>query len=88
MNNANSLFIEFISTDNPKVFEELFRMTKPWVYKLIYRIVPSKDAADDIFQETWVQVLNSKDTYDCNKGIFNNYLYTIAKNKALKATKS
>jgi RNA polymerase sigma-70 factor (ECF subfamily) len=85
MNNENSLFIEYLHTGNRQVFEELFRMSKPWIYKLIYRIVPDKDIADDIFQETWIQVLNNRDSYDTKKGMFNNYLFTIAKNKALKA---
>lgn len=85
MTKETTLFLEYRNTGDRKVFEELFRITKPWIYKLIYRIIPDKAGADDVFQDTWIQVLNSKDKYDFKIGVFNNLLYTTAKNNALKA---
>lgn len=85
MNNETALFLKYRDTGDRIVFDELFRMTKPWVYKLIYRIIPDKAIADDVFQDTWIHVINYKDKYNSKKGIFNNFLYTAAKNNALKA---
>lgn len=85
MSKENQLFLEYINTQKREILEELYRITKPWLYKLIYRIIADKASADDIFQETWIQVLKSAKTYDFNKGLFNNFLYTIARNKAIKA---
>jgi len=85
MNTENALFVEYIQTEDRVVFEKLFRLTKPWIYKFIYRIIPDKAIADDVFQETWIQILCKKNDYDTEQGRFNNYLFTCARNNALKA---
>ncbi len=80
----NSLLLDFFENGNTKSFEELFKMTKPWLYRLIYAIVNNKDDADEILQQTWVKVLSTIHRFDIKQGKINNYLYTIAKNKSLK----
>jgi RNA polymerase sigma-70 factor (ECF subfamily) len=85
MNRENNLFSTYIKTKENSAFEELYQLTKPWLYRFIFRIIPSKDLADEILQETWIQLLSSIDNYDVTKGKVNNFLYTAAKNNALKS---
>ncbi|MCX6155989.1 MAG: RNA polymerase sigma factor [Candidatus Kapabacteria bacterium] len=84
MEYENSLLKEFVENGNRKSFEELFKMTKPWLYRLIYTIVTDRDNTDEILQQTWVKVLDTAYRIDFNQGSINNYLYTIAKNNSFK----
>ncbi|TAL70503.1 MAG: RNA polymerase sigma factor [Bacteroidetes bacterium] len=80
----NQLFIDFRDNGNNNSFEELFRLVKPWLFKMIYRIVADYDDAKDIMQNAWIKLINSGDKYDPKKGNINNLIFTIAKNEALQ----
>lgn len=84
MNEENYLIEEYLKTGDRRYFDELYKQSKQWLYRMIYRIIPDKDSADEVFQETWVQVLKNLNRFDPNQGKFSNYLYTVAKNRALK----
>jgi RNA polymerase sigma-70 factor, ECF subfamily len=78
------LFVDFKYNGNDDSFRKLFKMVKPWLYKVIFRITGDKDIADDVLQETWIAVINN---YQPGKGKINNYIYTIAKNLAININK-
>jgi RNA polymerase sigma-70 factor (ECF subfamily) len=79
----DSLFKDYLSNQDASCFEKLFKMTKPWLSKLIYRIVLNQSATNDILQETWIKLLKSNGYLNPKRNI-TNYLYTIAKNESLK----
>lgn len=60
---------------------ELIERYRPELFHFLARFVNSKTTADDLFQETFLQVHLSADTFDTSKR-FKPWLYTIAANKA------
>jgi RNA polymerase sigma factor (sigma-70 family) len=54
------LFIEVEKLKNGQVerFNTIYDMSKNYIYKIIWDIVKSQDAADDIMQETYLQIYN------------------------------
>lgn len=78
------LFLEY-QQGKTESFSELFKITRPWLFKMIYRIVNNRAEAEDILQETWVKMLQHVHKYNPNKGKVCNLIFTIAKNFALQS---
>ena len=66
---------------DPLAFEVLVRRYRPELLPFLIRFVNGRAAAEDIFQETFLQVHVSADRFDVTKR-FKPWLYTIASNKA------
>ncbi len=79
----DKLFLAYCKDGDLKSLKHLYQNIKPWLFKMILRIVGSFEVAEDILQETWIKVLNKKDEYREDKGKFQNLIFTIAKNGAL-----
>lgn len=45
-------------------FQEVYRVTRTYVYNLIYFLVPHKQDVDDIMSEVYVELIRSVDKYD------------------------
>jgi RNA polymerase sigma factor (sigma-70 family) len=84
LSEEDALFCEFLETNKRECFEKLFKLVKPWLFRMIYRITADQQAAEDVFQDTWVALLRNKASYNPGKGRIVNFIYTIAKNYALK----
>jgi len=64
-----------------EVFRFLIRRYRRELYNMLVRFVRDRNAAEDIFQETFLQVHQSADTFDTSRR-FKPWLFTIAANKA------
>ena len=84
INIEDKLFIDFIDNDNRQSFEQLFKLIRPWMFKMIYRILNDRSAAEDVEQNTWIKVIEKRSKYNNSKGRIVNYIFTIAKNEELK----
>jgi len=62
-------------------FETLVRRYRPELLPYLIRFVRGRAAAEDVFQETFLQIHLSADSFDVSKR-FKPWLYTIASNKA------
>lgn len=62
-------------------FRALLERYRQELFQFLMRFVGSRAAADDLFQETFLQVHLSADTFDLSKR-FKPWLFTIAANKA------
>lgn len=80
----DQLFLNYCKTGNQKNFEELFYRVKPWLSKMLYKIVADTDVTYDLQQETWIKLINTCHKFNPEKGRINNYIFTIAKNEALR----
>lgn len=80
----DELFIDYCRNGNQRSFEELFNRVKPWLSKMLYRIVADTDVTYDLQQETWIKLINTCHKFNPEKGKINNFIFTIAKNEALK----
>ncbi len=65
-------------------FQELVRQYKDSVYAFLRRFLNNRDLVDDVFQETFMQLYVSRDTFDQSRPL-RPWLFTIAANKAKDA---
>jgi len=65
-------------------FQELVNQYKDSVYAFLRRFLNHADLVDDVFQETFMQLYVSRDTFDLSKPL-RPWLFTIAANKAKDA---
>ena len=65
-------------------FEELVNRYKDGVYAFLRRFLNRPDLVDDVFQETFLQVYMSRNTFDQSRPV-RPWLFTIAANKAKDA---
>jgi RNA polymerase sigma-70 factor (ECF subfamily) len=66
------------------VFAELVDQHKDDVYAFLRRFLSDRDLVDDVFQETFLQLYVSRDSFDPSKPL-RPWLFTIAANKAKDA---
>jgi len=67
-----------------EAFQELVNRYKDSVYAFLRRFLNDRDLADDVFQETFMQLYASRDTFDLSRPL-RPWLFTIAANKARDA---
>lgn len=65
-------------------FQELMGQYRDSVYAFLRRFLNRTDMIDDVFQETFLQLFVSRDTFDTSKPL-RPWLFTIAANKAKDA---
>jgi len=75
-----SLMLDFLDGSRD-AFEALVSRYRIELHAFIYRFLNSTAAADDVFQETFIQVFQSGHTFDPARR-FRPWLFTIAANKA------
>jgi len=65
-------------------FQELVHQYKDSVYAFLRRYLHDRDLVDDVFQDTFLQLYVSRDTFDQSRPL-RPWLFTIAANKAKDA---
>jgi len=65
-------------------FQEIVGEYKDGVYAFLRRFLSDRDLVDDVFQETFLQLYASRNTFDLSKPL-RPWLFTIAANKAKDA---
>jgi RNA polymerase sigma-70 factor (ECF subfamily) len=71
-------------TGDEGAFRELVDRYKDSLYAFLHRFLNDRDLVDDVFQETFMQLYASHDTFDSSKPL-RPWLFTIAANKARDA---
>jgi RNA polymerase sigma-70 factor (ECF subfamily) len=64
---------------NPDTLDILVHRHKDSLYRFCYHLTSNKSEAEDLFQDTWLKVVDKVKSYDVNKK-FSTWLYTIALN--------
>lgn len=70
-----------------RAHESIFRACQRPVYTLIRRLIPRAAVADDLFQDTFVEILRSIHTYS-GEGSFGGWIRSIAVSKCLMYLRS
>jgi RNA polymerase sigma-70 factor (ECF subfamily) len=65
-------------------FREIINRYKNPLYSFLRRFVSQQDVIDDVFQETFLQLYTSRDSFDTDRPL-RPWLFTIAANKAKDA---
>lgn len=79
--------IRAASEGDARAHEAIFRACRQPVYTLIRRLVPREAAADDLFQDTFVEILRSIGSYT-GEGSFAGWVRSIAVSKCLMYLRS
>lgn len=78
---TNEQLVTAYRSGRSEAFEALVRRFRPELLHFLIRFVSNRAAAEDLFQETFLQVHISINTFDTSKR-FKPWLFTIAANKA------
>ena len=82
----NSL-VRLIKSGDATAFEEFYNSTYRLLYSVAYGVLRRKDLTEDAVQESFVAIYKTAKNIDIDKYNIINYMYTIAKNKALNILK-
>lgn len=66
-----------------RALEELYRRFAPQVFALLLRMLQSREEAEEILQDTFVQLYRDSGRYDPERGGVTAFLFTIARSRAL-----
>ncbi|QVK20751.1 RNA polymerase sigma factor [Mycoplasmatota bacterium] len=64
-----------------RAFDELFYLTRDYLFYFIYSMVKNRAAADDLLQDTYITIYEKIDS--CNSNNFLSWMLTIARNKTI-----
>lgn len=67
-----------------EAFVALYRRFQGGIYRFAWRMSGSREAAEDVTQETFLVVVRGPNRYDESRGSFGAYLYGIARNLLIK----
>jgi RNA polymerase sigma-70 factor (ECF subfamily) len=76
--------LERYAAGDDGAFQEIVNQYKDSLYAFLRRFLRRQDLVDDVFQETFMQLYVSRDTFDLSKPL-RPWLFTIAANKAKDA---
>src|SRR5688572_18036468 len=79
--------ISAASAGDPRAQEAIYRSCQRPVYSLIRRLIARPAVADELFQDTCIEILRSIGTYS-GEGAFGAWVRTIALNKCLMYLRS
>ena len=77
------LFARYAAGDEA-AFREIVNRYKNGLYVFLRRFLNQHDLVEDVFQETFLQLFNSRESYDTSRPL-RPWLFTIAANKAKDA---
>jgi RNA polymerase sigma-70 factor (ECF subfamily) len=63
--------------------EELYDRHTPLLYSMVMRIVGRSADAEEVLQDTWLQVWRRADAYDPSRGAVGAWLLTLARSRAI-----
>ena len=80
--------IDLLKKHNNGAFEYLYNHYKGALFSIIHQIIPDKEIAGDVLQETFIMVWKNIDKYDAAKGRLFTWLFNVTRNCAINTTRS
>ncbi|WP_185114201.1 RNA polymerase sigma factor [Chryseobacterium sp. CBo1] len=77
-----------VKQHNENGFHYLYENYASALYGVIFRITNSKEASEEVIQDTFLKIWNSIEQYDSSKGRLYTWMINIARNSALDYLKS
>ena len=72
-----------VAARDEAAFSVLYRSTSARLFGVVCRILPSRDTATEILQESYVRIWERADDFDATRGTPLAWMATIARNRAL-----
>ncbi len=83
-NQTDAELLASFSAGDEAAFQELVNRFKNGLYAFLRRFLNQQDLIEDVFQETFLQLYTSRDSFDTSRSL-RPWLFTIAANKAKDA---
>jgi len=83
-NMSDAELLNRYGTGDEAAFREIVTRYKNGLYAFLRRFLSRRDLIDDVFQETFIQLFTSRDSFDATRPL-RPWLFTIAANKAKDA---
>ncbi|HKC04808.1 MAG TPA: RNA polymerase sigma factor [Patescibacteria group bacterium] len=80
MQNEYQKYVKLAIKGNHEAFGELYKIFLSKIYRFIYYLIGDEFLAEDLTQNTFLRAWNGLTNFSLNKGTFQSYLYTIARN--------
>ncbi len=77
-----------VASRDPDAFALLYDQYAPLVFKVVLRMMRDRAEAEDLLQETFLQVWRTAASYDARRGDPSAWLVTIARSRALDRLRS
>lgn len=81
--NADRELIERLKNGDRNAFREVYARYSQVVFNLAYRMLRSREEAEEVVQEIFLQVWNKVDTYDPERGAISTWIVNIARSRAI-----
>jgi RNA polymerase sigma-70 factor (ECF subfamily) len=81
---SDAQLLQMYSEGSEEAFREVVNRYKNGLYTFLRRFISQHDLLEDVFQETFLQLYNSQDSFDTSRPL-RPWLFTIAANKAKDA---
>lgn len=76
---TDAKLVEVYLAGRDKAFEKLYKRYERPLFSFILKFVNDRKSAEDLFQQTWMKVINGLPKYE-EKGKFSSWLFGIANN--------
>ncbi len=80
---GDSELMDGLVQQQPYAMEELYRRYNPILKSIVLRVVHDETDADDVLQETYIQVWDRAGSYSPEKGKLVGWLVTLARRRAI-----
>jgi len=81
---TDAQLLQMYTEGSEEAFREVVNRYKNGLYTFLRRFISQHDLLEDVFQETFLQLFNSQDSFDTSRPL-RPWLFTIAANKAKDA---
>lgn len=75
-----SKYVKRAIAGDREAFGELYKIFLNRIYRFVYYLVGDEFSAEDITQNTFLKAWNNLSNFSMDRGTFQSYLYTIARN--------
>ncbi len=83
MKTETDILIDDLRRQKPAAMGRLFAEHGPTVFRMVQRIVPGREDAEEVYQDVFVKALRAIETFDPKKATLSTWLCRIAFNESL-----
>ena len=81
--NADQELIERLRKGDKNAFREIYARYSQVVFNLAFRMLRSREEAEEVVQEIFLQVWNKADSYDAGRGAISTWIVNIARSRSI-----
>ena len=83
---SDAYYVKRYISGKDKAFDVLFKKYERPLFSFILKIIKDRQIAEDVFQQTWLKVINGLSNYE-ERGSFSSWLFGIAYNCSIDQTR-